>query len=474
MSALVAALAARARETPEALALVGARTFTYRELVAEIDGVAAALAEDHRVGAGDRVASALDDGEDTVVLLFACAALGATIVPLNTRLSEPEIADLLRAARPVVTIGDRAFGTAVAMPRGRGIGTATARESHAPGRRAPVVILFTSGSTGAPKGVCIDEAHVLANAVATRDAWGLRRDDVTVNAAPMFHAGGLFVLTVPMLLVGATVHLEARFDAAAWAARAIAARATIGFGVPVMLERLAREPAFGDVAARSRLWVSGGAPCPRAVFDAFRARGARLVSGFGMTEVGPNCFRPVEGMDDASVGVPALGLEARLVRDGRAVDEGEDGEGELWLRGLQVARGYFEREDATKAAFEDGFVRTGDVFARKNGLYYVTGRLKEMYISGGENVYAGEVERVLLLHPAIREAAIVGAPDPTWGEVGHAFVVPRAPVDEAEVRAFVRERLAAYKVPKRVFALDELPRTGSGKVAKAALARHAC
>jgi len=476
VSALVGALAEVALRHPDAVALVdGARRVTYAELVTAVDRTADALAVAHGVREGDRVASVLPAGCGTIVLLFACAALGAALVPLSTRLAPAELEDLVHAARPKVTFGDTAVaGISGAVP----LPSTKAHEGSSGPRRAPVaddtiaVVLFTSGSTGRPKGVCITQRHVVANARATKQAWGLEPGDVTVNAAPMFHAGGLFVLTLPLLLVGGTVVSVPRFDAAEWARLCLVHRATIGFGVPTMLERLVDDPGFAEVALGSRLWISGGAPCPPALFHAFRAKGARLVAGFGMTEVGPNCFRPVDGMDTASVGVPTQGLEATLVADGVSLPPDADGTGELWLRGPQVAAGYFERDDETRAAFVGGAVRTGDVFTRKSGLYYVTGRVKDMYISGGENVYAGEVERVLSLHPDVREAAIVGVPDATWGEVGHAFVVAARPLDEDEVRAFVRAHLAAYKVPKRIFTLDELPRTGSGKIAKGALPRR--
>lgn len=474
MSPAIRALAAVVAKRPSATAIVeGERTLSYGALLAKIGRLARHLARAHGVGEGHRVASTLPPGEDTIALLFACISLGATFVPLNVRLAPEELATLVAACGPRVVFGDdRSLGLdLVPFPAVLAPGGALPLALPAAGSRAPAVLLYTSGSTGVPKGVAITETQIVANAAATRDAWDLDARDVTVNAAPMFHAGGLFVLTVPLLLVGGTVVTMPRFDASEWAALCARHGATVGFGVPTMLDRLAHDPAFETIARTSRLWVSGGAPCPPAVFAAFRERGVRLVAGFGMTEVGPNCFRPVDGMDEASVGVPATGLVAHLVRDGVRLAEDADGEGELWLEGPQVAAGYDARDEETRATFVDGKVRTGDVFRRKNGLYYVTGRVKDMYISGGENVYAGEVERVLSLHPSVDEAAIVGVPDPTWGEIGHAFVVARAPVDEAELRAFVRERLAAYKVPKRVFTLASLPRTPSGKVAKGALPR---
>ena len=485
MSALVHTLAQIGARSPSKTAIVdGARVVSYAALLAKIARAARFLAHEHSVRAGDRVASVMASGEDTIVLLFSCAAIGATFVPLNTRLAPTELATLVHTCRPRLVLGDTAglgIGAGISLPPSLGEDASwpvspsdAASESASAARSdAPAVLLFTSGSTGAPKGVCITEAQIVANARATKDAWDLSDRDVTVNAAPMFHAGGLFVLTLPLLLAGGSVVTMSRFDESAWAALSASHGATIGFGVPTMLERLARDPSFDAIAHTSRLWVSGGAPCPPSVFAAFREKGVRLVAGFGMTEVGPNCFQPVDGMDEASVGVPAAGLVATLVTDGQALDPNEDGTGELWLAGPQVAAGYFERDDETRATFVGGAVRTGDVFTRKNGLYFVTGRVKDMYISGGENVYAGEVERVLALHPAVLEAAVVGVPDATWGEVGHAFVVSRSALDEAEVRAFVRERLAAYKVPKRVFTLDALPRTASGKIAKGALPTRA-
>jgi fatty-acyl-CoA synthase len=242
-----------------------------------------------------------------------------------------------------------------------------------------------------------------------------------------------------------------------------------------MIERLL---ASGVVdRSRVRLYVTGGAPCPRTLLDAFAEKGVALVQGFGMTECGPNCFRPMrEAGRTGSVGTPTFGLETRLVGDdGKDVAEGEPGE--LLLRGPHVFGGYFRDEPATRAALDaEGWLHTGDVLRATSEGWFVAGRKKEMFISGGENVYPAEVEMAFTQHAAVAEAAVVSITDPKWGEAGVAYVLARAgapePTAEA-LRAFLRERIAAYKVPRTIYVAHELPRTASGKIDKRELTTRA-
>lgn len=244
-----------------------------------------------------------------------------------------------------------------------------------------------------------------------------------------------------------------------------------------MFAMLLESPAWGEADLSSvRFAISGGAPCPAPVRAAFQARGVRFKQGYGLTECGVNCF--TFELEEAehhpeSVGRPMPHLWARIVReDGEEAPPGEAGE--LWLSGGVVMKGYHNRPEENAKAFAfDGarlWLKTGDLaFRDEAGRYYIAGRKKEMFISGGENVYPVEVERVLYDHPAVREAAVIGVPDPRWGEVGAAFVVLKAPLDPEALRAFLRERLAGYKVPKYLLFLEELPKTGPGKVQKEAL-----
>jgi fatty-acyl-CoA synthase len=450
----------------------------------------ASLLEAEGVSAGDRVAVLANGSVRTFELLVACSRLGAILVPLNTRLAEPELANVFGIAEPSVLFADEAHAS-----RARAIGAEPSALYGAPKRLPaavntlarcldptgatnssanclpaepntspnclprPVVLLFTSGTTGRAKGALLTEGGIAANASSTARAWGVCADDVGLVDAPLFHTGGLNVLATPLLFAGGTVVVAPRFDADASAELLVRERCTLAFGVPQMLERLAATVVLARGAVR--LFVTGGAPCPRALHDAYSMQNARIVQGFGMTECGPNCFRPIEGQVASSVGVPTFDLEARL-----------DDDGELLLRGPHVFAGYFRDDAATRAALDDdGWLRTGDVLRRDDARgWRVVGRCKEMFISGGENVYPAEVEIAIAEHPSVREVAVVAATDPRWGESGVAFVIPNgAPPSDAELRAFVRARLAGYKVPRAFVVADELPRTASGKIDKRSL-----
>jgi fatty-acyl-CoA synthase len=346
------------------------------------------------------------------------------------------------------------------------------------------MLLYTSGSTGTPKGVVLPRRQLLYNAVATSAAWRMGADEVVPVSTPLFHTGGWHVFLTPALHVGATAVLFDGFEADAFLAGLAAHGCTRAFAVPTQLTMLLDAPGWARPLPALRRVISGGAPCPPAVRAAVRARGVDFREGYGLTECGPNCF----ALDDAEgnaaapgvVGVPMPFLEVRLADDeGRPPVDGAPGE--LLLRGPQLFAGYFGRPAQTADALTaDGFLRTGDLAVRDaRGRYRICGRRKEMYISGGENVFPGEVEAALADCPGVAEVAVVGVPDARWGEVGCAFVVARGAagraassmLDAAAVTAHARRLLAGYKVPKRVVVLDvPLPRLGSGKVDRQALA----
>jgi fatty-acyl-CoA synthase len=366
---------------------------------------------------------------------------------------------------------------------------------------APTMLLYTSGSTGAPKGVVLPRRQLLYNAVATCTAWRLGADEIVPVATPLFHTGGWHVYLTPALHAGATAVLFDGWDADAFLDGLAAHGCTRAFAVPTQLTLLREAPRWGAAlpALRARLAhvISGGAPLPPALRAALAADGLRVREGYGLTECGPNCFAADDALAAAhpgAVGVPMPFLDVRLVdAAGAPVPDGTPGE--LLLRGPQLFAGYFGRPADTAAALDArGFLRTGDLAVReptadgRAGVYRVCGRRKEMYISGGENVFPGEVEAVLAGCPGVLEAAVVGVPDARWGEVGCAFVVARgaagaagaagAPADAgtlaAAVTAHARAALAGYKVPRRVEVLAApLPRLGSGKVDRRALAARA-
>ena len=491
MKTLALAIEEQARLRPSAVALVcdvsGSR-LTYAALAERSARIASTLAGKHRVQSGDRVAVLAHNQVRTFEMLVACSRLGAALAPLNIRLSDPELEAVLARCEPRVLFFDEAHAAralghsaprhsltddSLLAPAGSDAGPAIPRDASG-ALDDTLVLLFTSGTTGMPKGAMLTHRSIAANAESTRLAWGLSEVDVALVDAPLFHTGGLNVLATPLFYAGGTVIVAPRFDAVASGEILVREGCTVAFGVPTMIERLL---ATGIVdRSRVRLYVTGGAPCPRTLLDAFAAKGVALVQGFGMTECGPNCFRPLEAAAPGTVGVPTSGLEARLVGDdGRDVTPGEAGE--LLLRGPHVFKGYFRDEAATRAALDsDGWLKTGDVLRETPQGWLVAGRKKEMFISGGENVYPAEVEVAFTLHASVAEAAVVSIPDAKWGEAGVAYVLARggAPEPSAdELRAFLRERIAAYKVPRTIHVEHELPRTASGKVDKRALTERA-
>jgi fatty-acyl-CoA synthase len=345
---------------------------------------------------------------------------------------------------------------------------------------SPLLILYTSGTTGRPKGAVLTHGSITWNAVNTVTGWDLRRDDVTLTHTPFFHTGGWNVLTLPLLHRGGTVVLCRKFEPAETLAALERHGVTVLFAVPTMFQMILDCSAVRSTdLSRVRFFISGGASCPVPLIEAFQQLGVVFKQGYGLTEVGPNCF--VLDERDAirkagSVGFPVLHLDVRLAVDGREVRRGEVGE--LQLRGPTVCAGYFNKPEASAQAMtQDGFFATGDLFRQdEEGYFYVVGRLKEMYKSGGENVYPAEVERVLYEIPEVVEAAVVGVPDEKWGEVGHAFVAlrPAQPLPAGEaILEHCRHKLAKFKVPRALTILDSLPKGASGKIHKQLLQQRA-
>ncbi len=297
---------------------------------------------------------------------------------------------------------------------------------------------------------------------------------MTILNAPLFHTGGLNVFTAPLVHIGGASIVCREFDAQQVFDLLRDYPVTLYFGVPTMFVALQEHPRWQEATfSRLRLLISGGAPCPLPVCERFWERGVPFKSGYGLTEAGPNTFwLPDEWVrrKPGAVGFPLFHVGVRVADpSGQECAPGEVGE--LLVRGPHVCAGYWQQPQATAEAIRDGWLHTGDLARRdEEGCYTIVGRLKEMIISGGENIYPAEVESVLAAHPAVAEVALVGVPDARWGEVGVAFVVARAPLAEEELLAFARERLARYKVPRHVLLRDALPRTGAGKVDKRALA----
>lgn len=482
-------LAARAELNPDSPAIrAGPRRLTYRKLD-EHAGRAAALLATRGIGSGDRVAILCRNRPEFFELLFACARLGAILVPLNWRMPPVELAGLIAHAEPSLLIhGAEDAGVAEGfrlplLPLDDHYQALLTR--HEPARGRPTwgagdvwYLLYTSGTTGAPKAVIYTYGMALANAVNIGSATGLRAGDRTLCALPLFHTAGINLHALPTLFTGGEVTVLSGFDAEAVVSLIEERQLDLLFGVPTVYQALLSHPRFATAPLHQvRHWGSGGAPLPDRLVTSYRSLGVRLCNGMGMTETGPTAFllSPEDAWDHiGSVGKPQLLCRARIVDEtGRDVAEGEVGD--LLFGGPGVTPGYWRNEEATRAAFTaDGWLRSGDLARRDaQGFYYIAGRRKEMFISGGENVYPVEVENVLSAHPAVLDVAVVPAADPHWGEVGRAFVqlAPGCPPqDPADLQLFCRARLAPYKVPVLIEIVPEFPRTSAGKIQKHLLA----
>jgi fatty-acyl-CoA synthase len=523
----------------------GARTWTYRTLDDRAARIATGLAATLPPGA--RVALVSEGRAEVFELLFACARAKLTLVPLNTRQPLAKLRAIVASAAPTAIVYDDTFAelahalladaslleslaseSSHVAPRGIALGARRARDEDVAyesllgaARYGDValedvpLVLYTSGTTAAPKGVCITWRHIVFNAVSTALAAGLTEHDRALACLPLFHTGGLHCLATPLLHRGGSIVLTPGFDAEREVALLHRGDVTTTIAVPTMYESLLAAGLHAQPHLRALL--CGGAPLSRALHERFHDAGLPMRQGYGLTEVGPNCFTlsPLEGPHRfGTVGVPTFHLEARLVRDGSARSAGsaadgftrsagsaadgftrsagsaadgsfesagsdvadcEVGEpGELWLRGPAVTTGYFRAPELTAQVLDaDGFFRTGDVLVRNgDGFFAVVDRKKDMFVSGGENVYPAAVAAALGTHPAFAEVAVVPVPDARWGEVGLACFVLRdgmtRPSDEA-VRAWSRAHLAGYEIPRHWRALDALPRTATGKTDRAAL-----
>jgi len=477
-------LAARARLAPDRTALVDTRSgreFSYAEASRRAGRLAWYLRDQLEVRPGDRVALLCGNRVEVIELLIACGRIGALLVPLNWRLSVPELAEVMRDCTPTALLCDATRASAAEALWERPVILDDALEQELSTAEElpdwgfvdgdqPWYLLYTSGTTGPPKGVIQTYGMAVVNYLNITAAVDLTSTDVTLNPLPTFHTGGINLYPLPTLLAGGTAIIQHEFDPGL-ALHLLATRATMFFGVPTMYQRLMAHPDFATTdLSRVRSWASGGAPFPVPLLTALAERGIVVRQGMGMTETGPTLFLidQEHALSKAgSVGKPQPFSQVKLV----APDGTETDEGELLIRGPGITPGYWRQPEATAAAFTpDGWLRSGDVARRDaDGYYTIVDRIKDMYISGGENVYPAEVERVLLTHPAVVEAAVVGVPDERWGETGAAFLVGREPVDDDEIRAFCRQRLAGYKVPGHIRQVEELPRNAAGKVLKGKL-----
>ena len=464
-------LAERARVTPDKVALVSIETgerLTYAQLSERTDNAAAAIAA-AGIEPGDRYGILAYNSIDYVAFFFAAGRIGAIVVPLSTRATPHELAQIVADCGMKAAWCGPEFGNALTVDC---YPLSVNRQQPTVNRKQTTVnavycLLYTSGTTGKPKGVMIPLRQLLFNGYNTALNWDLRQDDVSPVFTPMYHAGGLAAFLIPIFCAGGTIVIHKSFDPAVVWQTIERERYTVVLGVPTIWKVLMESPEFATAKLDHVRWfISGGAPLPAFIIDASQKRGVVFKQGYGLTEVGVNCFTMT--VDESyrkpgSIGRPMMFTEVEL-RD-------MDGDvGEMYIRGPHVSLGYWNNEAATKECYLDGgWFRTGDLARRdEDGFFYIAGRRKEMFITGGVNVYPAEIEAELVQHPSVADAAVVAVPDEKWGEAGVAYVVAQN-VSADELVSYLSGRLSKYKVPKRFVFVDSLPRTPYGKVEKGKL-----
>ncbi len=476
--------------------LATSRTFTYGEFNRRIDQLASGLRSRLGVARGERVAILAHNSTDHFEIQFACARLGAIFTPFNWRLTFPELRYIVGDCAPKVLFYDTDFAdTARDLGAACGVQHLCGRE---PGKSAyerligeasdgfvpetlthddVATILYTSGTTGHPKGAIITHGMRFWQIINLTGPCRVTADSTCLTVFPLFHVGGLDVFANPMFHFGGKVLVERAYDPALTLRLFTDKEAGVThfIGAPAHFQFMAQLPQFVDAKFHPNLLAYvAAAPVPLPLLEQWQAQGIDLIQGYGMTETCGviTIMEPSDAIPKAgSAGKPCLHVAMRLVRPDGA-DAEIDEVGEIWVKSPSVTPGYWRRPDASAATFTDGWLRTGDAATKdKDGFYYIVDRWKDMYISGGENVYPAEVEDVLYQLPAIAEVAVIGVPDERWGEVGRAIIGLRAgeTLTEVEIFAHCEANLARYKHPRSIRFVEALPRNATGKVHKPTL-----
>ncbi len=427
------------------------------------------------VQTGDRLCVYLVNSVEMIDIYIACVKLGVIFVPINILYRDREITHILNDAEPVAVIANGEVPTSLPVWTPAELSAEAAallneRPARAIDGDAPAGIIYTSGTTGASKGAVLTHNNFAANAINLLTSWQITSADRFLLALPLFHVHGLGNGLHCWLASGCRMRLLERFEQQKAAAEFLDFRPTLFFGVPTIYVRLLDIPEADArrIGAAMRLFVSGSAPLSAQVFEEFRARfGHAILERYGMSENMMNMSNPYLGERRAgSVGLPLPGVSVRLLNpEGQPVAEGETGE--VYLKGSNVFAGYWRREDATSAAFLDGYFKTGDLAVRStDGYYTLCGRKSDLIISAGFNIYPREIEEFLEEQDGVVEAAIAARPDRARGEVPVAYIVVSRPVAAADLEACCREKLASFKVPREFIVVDKLPRNALGKVQK--------
>lgn len=491
----IARHAVRYSDKVAAVDLHTGRRFSYRELHRRVGRLAGHLRDHCGVQAGDRVAHLGPSTTDVYEIQFACQRLGAVFLPMNWRLALPELDFIVGDAEPTVLFYDREFTeTAQALssdklryrvemrvdgegsPYEMGIASASPVEQMVPATHDDVIaIMYTSGTTGRPKGALLTHGMTFYNAVNLSGPAQITRDAVHLVVLPLFHTGGLNCYSNVVFHAGGTNLVVRSFDVTECLKQLLDPElgVTHFFGVPNHYQAMSELPEFTEASLGHLVTCGvGAAPCPHTMLEIWGEKNVPLQQGYGLTETSPTVLvlEHHEAMRRiGSAGLPAMHTDVRLVgADGTNVSR--PGEvGEIWVRGPNVTPGYFNREEATRLAFDGEWLKTGDAATRdEDGYYTIVDRWKDMYISGGENVYPAEVEDAIYELDAVAEVAVVGIKDEKWGEVGFAVIALKADhsVSEQEVIEHCRARLARFKAPKAVRFVARLSRNASGKVRK--------
>ena len=496
-------LAGHAARSPNKTAMVDlhtGRSFTYAESNERVGRLAWYLRHELNVEPGDRIAVLCNNSTDVFEMQFACAKLGAVFLPLNWRLTVSELEFIMSDASPKVMIHDVEFADEAAQLKElckvqvlvdrNGDGEGSGYELGITGAQGTVeavelahddlfTIMYTSGTTGLPKGAMITHGMIFWNGVNVGNVARVTKDSVNLCVLPTFHTGALNVYANPVFLAGGTVAVMRQFDpreTLELLTKPEVAGITHFLGVPANFLFMRQLPEFeqSDFSHLTTLGI-GAAPCPVELLKDWSARGGLMQQSYGMTETGPivlvlDSESAIEKV--GSTGLPVMHTEVRLVdENGKDVTD-PDQVGEVWARGPNVTSGYWNRPDATADSFEGDWLKSGDAARRDaDGYYYIVDRWKDMYISGGENVYPTEVENVLYQLPQIAEVAVVGFPDEMWGEVGAAVIVLKEgeELSESDVIGHCESRLARFKQPRLVQFSDELPHNATGKLLKRVL-----
>jgi fatty-acyl-CoA synthase len=489
-------LAKHAKLHPNRVALITPeKTYTYGELNREVNRVAHALTS-LGLKEGDRIGVLCMNYPQFLALLFSAGKLGIVNVSLNHRLTPPEIAYQMNDSKVrVLFVGSEQASYIAPLKEQTKVEKVFVLEGTAPsgcGTYADLIksqpdaepgdpiswdkgllTVYTSGTTGKPKGVVLTHANQFWNAMNDIIPLRLTADDTMLTILPLVHVGGVGLFTLPALLLGGRVVMPRKFDPDETIRLIEKEKPTIMMGVPAIWQMFIASPLFKTADLSSvRVFYNGGDRCPLEVVKAFRDRGCTFGGGYGLTETSPTAFmlEPedfIKGTENLGfIGKPAFFNEARYVSpDGKDVLAGEVGE--IWLRGGNVFNGYLNRPDANAEVITDGWFHTGDLASHdEEGLTFVVGRSKEMFKSGGLNVYPAEIEAVLSKHPVIREVCVIGVPDPKWNEVGKAIVAlkPGTTATPEELIAFCDGQLARYKTPRSVVFVNALPRNTLGKI----------